>query len=325
MREGPKAKLIILFAALFLVVIAGCNPDRDKGSSKGSAKGTEGITINFLKNNPQNNFIVSDEDEPISIILEIRNKGSYPQEQDQNILSRGQVYVSGFDRNIIRLEESSNRLSRQTLTGVSSINPEGGFDTIEFKGDVSSQDIVIDKYEPTILATLCYPYVTKASPSICIDPFPFDDKQKKVCKVGSQTLSSQGAPLAITKIDQEASSNKIRIKLNLKNVGKGDIILLNALDSCNPLEGDKLEREDFDKVELVRADAGFATLKCEPLEGNNLIKLHNGEGFVICSIDKADYEDTNSAYTTPLNLEFKYGYRTTISKPIKISKLTSRS
>ena len=98
------------------------------------------------------------------------------------------------------------------------------------------------------------------------------------------------------------------------------------MDKCNPFEGKGLERDDFDRIELRRATVSFTALKCGPFaEGNSIIRLHNGEGFIICSLDSASYDDVNSAFTTPLNLEFKYGYRTTISKPIRISKLTSIS
>ena len=316
---------ILLFTVL-LLIIYGCDFNLG-GEDGGLTSGTEGIVINFLENNPQSNYLVSDENEHISVILEVRNKGSYPQDNDENILSRGQIYISGFDDDIIDMEDTSKRLDREFLQGVSNINPEGGFDTVEFEGSILANELVIDKYESTILATLCYPYVTKASPSICIDPFPFDDKQKKVCKIGSLTLSSQGAPIAITSIDQEASSSKIQFKIGLKNVGGGDVIRISGdtLERCNPSEGEALEREDFDRVELRRATAGFTELRCGPFDESNHIRLFNGEGFIICTLDSSSYQDTKSAYTTPLNLEFRYGYRTTISNPIKISKISSIS
>ncbi|MBI2208670.1 hypothetical protein HYU50_04190 [Candidatus Woesearchaeota archaeon] len=326
-RNAGIIKVEVFFVLLLLILVSGCQIKAGKQSSKDTSKGTDGITINFLPNNPQDKYIVStEEEEPIYIILELRNKGSYPRENDINELSRGQVHISGFDDNIIHMEENSKRLDRQFLEGRSSINPEGGFDMMEFKGSIYTSGIVIEKYEPTILATLCYPYATKASPSVCIDPFPFDEKQKKVCRIGSQTLTSQGAPVAITSIDEEASSTKIQFKINLKNAGGGDIIKLDSLDRCNPTGGQALDRNDFDRIELVRAEAGLATLRCGPFaEGNGIIRLNNGQGFVICSLDKDSYQDTKSAYTTPLNLEFRYGYRTTASKPIKISKITTTS
>ena len=310
-----------IFLIISIIILSGCIPKIGGKSSKSG----DGISISFLPNSPQDKYVVSDEDEePIMMIIELRNRGSYPQEDEFNELSRGNLYISGFDRTIISLDDNSARLNSQALTGISPINPEGGFDTVEFKGSIFGQDITVDKYTPTLLATLCYPYTTKSSPTICIDPFPFDDKQKKVCKIGSQAFKSQGAPVTIMKIDQEASTSKIQFKISLKNTGKGDIIDFNALDRCNPMEGQALERKDFDKIQLVRATAGFSELTCGPFaEGDGIIRMHNGEGFVICSIDKESYENAKTAYTTPLNLEFRYGYRITALKPVTISKITS--
>ena len=328
-----KVKFEILFLVLLLIIISGCSKLGGQGSAKGSETGTDGIIINFLENNPQDSYLVSSEDdEPISVTLEVRNKGSYPRREEVNELSRGKIYISGFDRDIIRMDDNdlSQILRNDYLSGVSNINPEGGFDTAEFKGFISPDELVVDKYEPTILATLCYPYVTKASPTVCIDPSPFDDKQKKVCKIGSTQLSSQGAPITITRIDQEASSNKIQFKLNIKNDGNGDVIRVNDLKKCNPYgdtssDSETLKRKDFDRVELIRATVGFSELECGPLDEGRFIRLFNGEGYVLCSLDRASFEEVKSAYTTPLNVELKYGYRSTISKPIKISKISSIS
>jgi len=186
------------------------------------------------------------------------------------------------------------------------------------------EDLIVDKYEPTILATLCYPYKTKASPSVCIDPFPFDNSQDKVCSIGSAKLSSQGAPIAITSIEQEASASKIQFKINIKNLGDGEVINFDSLDKCDPTHGKLFERSDFDKIILDKASVGFSELTCGPFpDGNNIIRLSDGEGFILCSINKDSYENEKSAYTTPLNLEIKYGYRTTETKPIRISKITT--
>tara|TARA_Y100000310_G_scaffold343471_1_gene451245 strand:- start:2802 stop:3791 length:990 start_codon:yes stop_codon:yes gene_type:complete len=325
-----KVKFEILFLVLLVIVIAGCDKLGGKGSSKSS--GTEGITINFLENSPQDRYMVSNEDEePISVILELRNKGPYPQDEDENILSRGKVYISGFDKEIIRIDEPSANLRRDYLLGLNSFNPEGGFDTVEFEGVISSDKIIVDEYSPTILATLCYPYVTKASPTVCIDPFPFDDKQEKVCRIGSTQLSSQGAPITITRIDEEASSNKLQFKINVKNGGNGEVIKVNSLVKCDPYgdtssgKEDILERKDFDRVELVRATVGFSELECGPLDEGRFIRLFNGEGFVLCGLDRSSFEESKSAYTTPLNIELRYGYRSTISKPVRISKISSVS
>jgi len=236
----------------------------------------------------------------------------------------------------------SKDLSELFLSSASPINPLGGFDSADFDGEIVIDKITVDKYQPTILATICYPYKTVSSPTVCIDPAPFDDRQEKVCRIGSTTVPSQGAPVAVTKIDQEASTNKIQFKINIKNVGNGDVIKsgvgvkdINTLDKCNPLGGGLLDRKDFDRVTLEKVEIGPLNLmdkdtttqksKCSPFAdgSDNIIRLFNGEGFVICTLDIDELGGVQSAYTTPLNIKLNYSYRSTISKQIEISKLTT--
>src|SRR3989338_6691109 len=124
----------------------------------------------------------------------------------------GILFIGGFDDGIIVMndknndkkvdfEDKSNSLLSMLLPAKSQFNPNGGFGTVEFGGKIAADKLGVNSYEPVILATACYPYATKAGPNVCIDPIPFDDKQKKVCSIGSHTLSSQGAPIAVTKMD----------------------------------------------------------------------------------------------------------------------------
>ena len=221
------------------------------------------------------------------------------------------------------------------LPAASPINPLGGFATVEFEGKIIADKITVDEYNPTIMATACYPYGTKASPTVCVDPQPFDDRQEKVCHIGSQTLGTQGAPVAVTEITQEAATDKIQFKITIKNVGDGDVInsSLGSLSKCSPLGGGKLDRKEFDRVQVTNIKIGSVDLwsddkdlnKCSPFADGtqNIIRLFNGEGFVICTLTVSELGDVQSAYTTPLNIELEYNYRSTISKPIKISKLTT--
>ncbi len=56
-----------------------------------------------------------------------------------------------------------------------------------------------------------------------------------------------------------------------------------------------------------------------------LIRLINGEGFVICELPNSEYSNKISAYTTPLLIQLSYGYRTTAERKVLIKKETSRS
>jgi len=349
-----KTKIGILFLLLLFIFVAGCDLIQKDG--KGSSgqeefkRGPEGLVMEFVENFPGDRYIVSDDSgstESISIIIDVRNKGTFPKD---GAFSQGNIYLSGFDNEIIDMELTSKELSEMFLQGASSINPLGGFDTADFEGQIIADTITIDKYDPIILATICYPYITESSPAVCVDPLPFDSRQEKVCQIGTTKLSTQGAPVAVTRIDQEASTNKIQFKIHIKNVGNGDVIKpgegeggFSTLEKCSPLDKPGitdskykfLHRKDFDRVKLKKIEIGSKRLhdasdgdfvsKCSPFaDGSNDIRLFDGEGFVICTLDISDL-DTLSAYTTPLNIELEYNYRSTISKKIEISKLTTIS
>ncbi|MFH0868535.1 MAG: hypothetical protein V1831_04445 [Candidatus Woesearchaeota archaeon] len=315
-----KTKFISgLLIFLVLVAISGCMQQGKKDTGGDALSGTQGLVMQFVDNYPRNSYIIGSEEERIPILVDITNKGTYP-------VDAGNIYISGFDKTIVTFEEKSKALSELDLLGANSFNPMGGFDTAEFYGKITPNEEGkgIDRYETVILATVCYPYVTKASPSVCIDPYPFDTKMQKVCKVGSQTLTSQGAPVAITLIEEEAATNMIQFKIHIKNVGDGEIIKSESLGKCNPYGDGRLERDDFDIIELVAVKVSSEVLECGPFAGDtgNMVTLYNGEGFIICSLKKSQFGDLESAYATSLNVELKYGYKSVISKQIEISKLT---
>ena len=342
-----KIKTMFRTALVFLLVIFlfGCaKKDKDETDF---VRGPDGLVMSFIENAPQDKYVISDVDESISIAIDVWNKGAHPRKYDAegdketaDFKALGRISISGYDKGIISMEKDYIKFEESDvyLPPASPLNPRGGLYTAEFKGSIKANKIIVDKYEPTILATACYPYSTIATPTVCIDPQPFETRQEKVCTIGSQTLKPQGAPIAVTKIDQEASKGKIRFKITIENIGNGDVIwesdageFGSLMDKCSPA-GDItsgagiLDRKDFDKVRLDEVKIGDVDLlkeeKCTPFaEGtDNIIRLFDGSGFVVCTLDGLD-KGPESAYTTPIAIKLIYAYRSTISKPISIRKL----
>ena len=329
-------KIFFLIAILFLLISAsGCS--RKKAVEKkleDIRTGTQGIVMSFLPNAPPDKIHVDDSrdaDNSFDIILELRNKGAYPQ-PNEGRAPAGTVVVSGFDTNIIRVEPLTGTQSYQSfedkaLEGKSTINPNGGLDLLNFKGGVDVNNLHVEKYEPTLLATACYRYKTIAGPLVCIDPNPFSTANlKKVCQVQSVSLSNQGAPIAVTRIDEESLGARTQFKITIKNVGGGDVIKNTVNDQCTVVE-----RDNLDKVEVNNVVVGNTLLICRPFidfidsgssetsGSRGYIRLINGEGFVICELPKTQYK-SNTAYTTPMTIELSYNYRNTVEKKIQIKK-----
>lgn len=334
-----KKRLIFVFLVL-LILISGCKGKKDvKKALEEIRTGTEGITITFLPNTPPDKIHIDRSSTTFDVVLELKNKGAYPQPEDRRAAPQGKVFLSGFDTKIIKIEltekdrEKSGDLGKMALEGKSTLNPNGGMDLLSFTGTVDFNKLNVEKYEPTLLATACYYYETIAGPSVCIDPNPYEiTKEKKVCEVQDITLSNQGAPIAITKIDEEALASRTRFKITIKNVGGGDVMKEGAAkNKCDPYGGTKVEREDIDKVFLKSVKISDKSLICGPFadtqsgfrtSDGGYVRIINGEGFVICELPNTDYSNKRSAYTTPLLIHLTYGYRNIAEKKIQIKKET---
>ena len=157
-----------------------------------------------------------------------------------------------------------------------------------------------------------------AEPLVCIDPEPYSVfDENKVCTIGrngeTYSLGTQGAPVAVTRITEEISTNDIHFTIEIKNVGTGKVVDENTRVDC-PLA---LDYNDVDKI-LVKAQLPFdASPRCQPRgDHRDPVRLDKtGRGFIFCSFQKPS---SKSAFETVLNIELDYRYLDTIEKKIEI-------
>ena len=334
-----KKNIFFMLFLTALILISGCTGKKDASKLTENARvGSDGIVVSFVSNSPPPILHVEqDADNVFSVVLQLNNKGAFPQpDEGQNGLAPqlGKLYLSGYDTKIIVFKEKNSNdrysdLAKKTLEGKSTINPNGGIDFAIFEGRIMSENLNVEKYEPTLLATACYDYNTIASPQVCIDPDPYSTvSTKKACSINDISMSNQGAPIAVTGINEEALATKTQFRITIKNVGGGDAIKYTSIDKCDPFGNVKLDREDIDKVFLAEATIGKSQLQCSPFaEGNakdttGFVRLVNGVGSIICELKKEDYAQTNSAYTTPFKVQLSYIYKITAQRQISIKKET---
>ena len=308
-------KIILIILILLLFFSFGCTQTEE--TSVDYREGTQGIVMNFMEDMPP---VKMYDNMPIDLVVEIKNKGAYPQPTSitgwaiittSGTNGIGTFYLSGFDDTLIM--GMPKQMSVSNLEGKNPYNLEGGYDVISFRGNIINFDSRnIDSYNANFLVTSCYNYETITSQTICVDPEPYSAKEKtKVCTIPpSYSLSGgQGAPVAVTKIEEAVLSNKIQFKVYIKNLGDGKIVDKNRLNIDCPYS---LDYTNLNKVYVSGRVSGYS-LSCKP---NNPINLINGEGSVVCTVPKPAM--SKSAYTTPLQVKLEYGYSSSIQRSVEI-------
>jgi len=342
MMVMKKSVWIILLA----VLVVGCQAPQfggeqaqDAQQPKGGAEfrsGAQGVVVSFIDNLPPPTLFTND---VMTVMLQVENKGT-----DKLEPSSGYVVLSGYDQSIFQLQgryqqfdllgnsfsfntslgnsfsfNTSNWAPLPELEGRTQYLPQGGVETVSFTSTEQLPDLMeqgIDKYEPTLLATACYQYTTKATAQVCLDPNPFapSARGQKVCRPSTVSLGSQGAPLAVTSVELEPAPGKTRFRINIANVGGGDLFRDDKLDECALQVGLDFTDLDFVKVTDVRVAGQSIIDSCKPLDDSGYVRLVNGKGTIFCSTEV----QAASAFLSPLNVELEYGYRTTTAKKVTI-------
>jgi len=319
-------RLVFTVFLAILMLMPSCTKS---GLSSGSS-GAEGISISFLSNRPPDKVVADSAEVEVPIMIEVRNKGAFPKAErdsgdgwDNNDV----VFVSGYDPNILTSWKVNGKgltapialMSDKSLEGKGSFSPNGGYDTMEFSALLSTGNLKQGRFKQSFLVTACYQYRTRADTNVCIDPEPYAvTTEKKVCQIGPVSLSSQGAPITITKIEEEVLRNSIQFKIYFKNAGKGEVLKKESLAKCGPVGQGVIDRKDIGLIRAKEVRVGGMNIEgsCKPRDNEGYARLVNNEGFVICSMPKE--EGGKNVYSSAMFIELEYGYRDSISKTVEI-------
>ncbi len=311
MKQGIYCIIIIMIAALLL---SGCEQDGEIRVDETSYHtGTMGLEMYFVPNAPPSKVYDGDS---LDIMIELRNRGSYPESDT----FQGKLEISGFDPNAIRGTWEGGNEIPVSLRGRSREYPDGGYDIMTYS-DKRGVKVPFGgpKYDATFLVTACYKYKTITDPKVCIDPEPYKViTEKKVCRFDDaiSTGGGQGAPVAITRIEERVSSDHIIFDIYISNVGNGKVIDWTSYDYC-PFE---LELKDVNRVR-VNAKLPFdSNPQCTPRgSGSEPVMLRDGgTGFITCKFRKPE---TGTTFITSLHIELDYVYSSSIEKRVEIIKV----
>lgn len=208
------------------------------------------------------------------------------------------------------------------LEGDTPLNPGGGVEIYEFPALIYNLPPSVEQFRQPIMVTACYDYVTHSTAMICIDPNP-QSNTKKACFARTVSMSGgQGAPVAITKVEQQSSREKVVLTIYVKHNKKNsldDLFDYNSLWKCDPESAAVVKPTDKNVVYIgyIALSGMDITMNCKP---DSKIRLdQSGSGQVSCTAYFP--QNSESAYEAPLEIELWYGYSKNIYKEITIKRI----
>jgi len=198
--------------------------------------------------------------------------------------------------------------------------PGGEIGYINFDGNIINWPPGLDETYQTFMVTNCFLYATYAAPVVCIDPAPFS-QDRKVCTPRHFTgTKGQGAPVAVTLIEQENTPRQAVFRIHVKNVGGGQVYDPGKLEMCSPYFPGRVTNQDLNVIYIgdIRVSGDLQRLRCTP---NNFLRLNpqTQEGIITCMYD-IPFSGLRSAYRTPLVVELWYGYSKTMQRRVLIKR-----
>ena len=283
---------------LMLLVLLSCRqqvPETDYRS------GTQGLAINFLPGSPPAKVYSGS---PLGLALELRNSGAY------DIDGEARIFLTGYDPEAISFHNLYDRhvqMDVPPILGKSPYMPDGGYEILDIP-DSGARVPQGDSYTPTLMATSCYRYKTLATPTVCIVSDPAAILRDRVCEPKTVTLTSQGAPVAVTKVEEEVMQQSINFIITIRNMGDGRVIDKDQLDKC-PFD---LKHTDVNIVDVEVELTGAGTPECNPSDMR--VRLVDGTGVFFCRFPVA----LKTSYTTPLVIRLDYGYSSSVTRSVEI-------
>ncbi len=176
-----------------------------------------------------------------------------------------------------------------------------------------------DRYTMNYQVKSCYAYTTFVSPLVCVDPSPYSGDDK-VCRTNQAVnMGTQGAPVAVTRMEQYNTGRTLELIFTVRNVGGGQVWEIGSLERCSPYYPDTRITSGHKNIIYVGyAEIGGVGLRCDRRE----IRLNErGEGTFRCTYNLADSDTlVGSAYEAPIRMELWYGYEKSITRSLEIMR-----
>lgn len=313
----------ILIVVTMLTSCTNSSSDGEPDIDKEIYKGRIGVELDFLQNKlPDEVF----EGEELNYVVRIENKGVYKVQNSKLIVS--------LEKGIIKTGSTDKCTSQDNIAVCNNLVLEGkdffkdfnDFSIIEIPLKVNELDELREYHDSYIYTNFCYDYMGLAFTEICIDTDPHSiTATEKPCE-GSSVISmsdGQGGPVVINRIEPrmfiENDKLKPQFKIFLQNTASGTVIKKGSVSEvCG---NSQLNSDTYNSVKLSALEFSnykLSDFTCIP----NELSLRNEEDFIVCTLNKGIDRKTTPTYVTPLKIQIDYGYTQSVSKQIKVKKIS---
>ena len=294
-------KRIFLTVFVLSFLLFGCSgsplSSTTSSGSKGKVTGTEGVVFGFLQ---EPDAVRSDQ--ILNLVVVYSNKGAreiYP--------GHLRFCLTGYDPSILSFSKRCQItpfLEKKDIL----FNTDGSVDHfVEWDSRINMPSNVNTGFKQEITINACYKYQTIASPVICIE----DDNPtlEKKCGFSVKDLgNSQGAPIVVSKVERELSTNRVLVKIEVTH--KGDGVSFNPNVGVSNCENINIAHRNVFNVNQVKI--GQTTLRCSP---NNPIRFNKGKATIFCEGNLK----TSNYVVTPMTISLGYNYKSEIKTSVQIN------
>jgi hypothetical protein len=301
-------KILIATLIVLALVISACSGGgNQQDNTKTYIGGSQGLKIKFATGAPPVQVSDIGGDESFDIIVEIENKGEEPV-----LASDAYISIKGFPPeafgksvgDVTDVAPDENIDARIKTADATIIEPPMIYTTIE---GLKYQYAEPGNVQYPVRAEICYLYETSIASKLCIKEDMTQNDDGDICDVsGMRDISSSGAPVQVTKIQQSgAGKDKTRFTFTIANQDTG--LVFKKGNGCQTTNA--YENKVYVQIENL-LDRGADSVSCVGLSGGNsdsegYVTLTEGQSRdVSCTVTMVERSDR----LQPFNIRLSYDY-----------------
>ncbi|MDD9953928.1 MAG: 3D domain-containing protein [Candidatus Woesearchaeota archaeon] len=309
----------LLLLMIFLTACTG-------GANEFSSRGSDGLQVELIRNAPPD-YTYEDQQLPVEFIIRNQGTADVPYQNMRLTFLYDPLYIAGKQQPFPLKDPVQDLLFGRSPeypggdSNLFSVPEDRSFRTKQFLG-------TRELPKTTFTANLCYTYTTIATASVCIDTNLYENVRQQSCSAEDVRLRSQGAPIAVTKVDIDALPGVAggvvpRFRIHLQDIGNGYIVAPASVDIDDACIRHEIP-ENLASSVLFKATLMGTELKCRP---GPIVRLHEGKADIVCDVDDLDSRiyDATQNFQSTITMEAAYHYTTSHSREITIERDQTRT